>query len=279
MTVPPVPPVPPGAPTSPGVPRPEPGRPRGPATRRPGPGRRGPGSGGDAGLRGSAGPAERVRRAVTARIDEWRDRVGDRRIQVGVGAAFVAVAALAAGLVWYRIGVGGAVAPTSAVRPTSVAPRSPGDGVPGPTAGGATGRGGALVVHVAGGVAHPGVVALPVGSRVVDALTRAGGPQPDADLDRLNLAAKVLDGQRILVPRLGAPVAGVGGTPDADLPVDLNTATVAQLDTLPGIGPALASAIVAERERRGGFRSVDELGDVRGIGPARLADLRARVAV
>jgi competence protein ComEA len=145
--------------------------------------------------------------------------------------------------------------------------------------------GATVTVHVAGAVRTPGVIALPTGARVIDAVEGAGGGLPDADLDHLNLAAKLVDGQRILVTKVGqaAPVgmADPGGVaaPDAGALVDLNNATSAQLETLPGIGPALAGAIIAERDRRGGYRSVNELREVRGIGEKRFAELRDRVVV
>ncbi len=130
------------------------------------------------------------------------------------------------------------------------------------------------------------------GARVIDAVEAAGGGLPNADLDRLNLAAKVADGQRIPVAIVGAPAPaavadGTGAAPDGSDPnggppalVNINTATAAELDDkLPGIGPTLAGAIVAERERRNGFRSVGELQDVRGIGEARYADIKDLVSV
>ena len=152
------------------------------------------------------------------------------------------------------------------------------------TAGGKTLMGTSMAApHVAGAVARPGVLRMPEGARVIDAVEGAGGAVPTADLDRLNLAARLTDGQRILVLEVGAaPVAGIPGTgsaPDPGALLDLNAATQAQLEELPGIGPALAGAILAERDRRGGFRSVNELREVRGIGEARFADLRARVTV
>jgi competence protein ComEA len=114
-------------------------------------------------------------------------------------------------------------------------------------------------------------------------LETVGGALVDADLDRLNLAAKVVDGQQILVPKVGQalPSAASGGTAPAtpNGPINLNLATAAELETLPGIGPVLAAAIVSERERRGGFRSVNELRQVRGIGEARFTDLKALVTV
>lgn len=141
-----------------------------------------------------------------------------------------------------------------------------------------------LVVHVAGAVARPGLVRLPGGARVADALAAAGGPVEGADLDRVNLAAPLADGSRLYVPYVGRPVppdetaAGSGGA-GAPAVLDLNTATAAELEALPGIGPATAQAIVEHRRRHGRFRSVEELLAVRGIGPAKLAQLRGRVRV
>lgn len=145
---------------------------------------------------------------------------------------------------------------------------------------------GELVVHAAGAVAVPGVHRVPAGSRVADLLAAAGGASPDADIDRVNLAAALVDGQRVWFPRLGEPEpplvvdpAGGAAGPEAGGgvpagPVDLNTATAEQLDTLPGVGPATAAAIIEHRERNGPFRSVDALLDVPGIGDAKLAQLR-----
>lgn len=231
------------------------------------------------------------------RLRAWR---GDPR----VGAVALLAVALAAGAFWFRSGVESAGAgagarpgadaagstagerpsavpavPTSAVVTTTTAPAS-------------------VVVHVAGAVVRPGVVSLPATARVVDAIDAAGGAAPGADLDRLNLAAHLADGQRILVARVGdpptsadatgivAPSSGAasgssttGGTDGVAGPVNLNTATQAELEALPGIGPSLAQAIVAERDRRGGFTSVDQLRQVRGIGDKRFADLRPLVTV
>jgi competence protein ComEA len=140
------------------------------------------------------------------------------------------------------------------------------------------------LVHVAGAVRSPGVYRLRDGERVQDAVRRAGGPRAGADLNALNLAAKVADGQQVVVPRRGpagvAPVAGdgvgePGGPPQA--PVSLNTATAEQLDTLDGVGPATASKILEYRRQHGGFRSIDDLGEIPGIGPKRLAALRGKV--
>jgi competence protein ComEA len=138
-----------------------------------------------------------------------------------------------------------------------------------------------VLAHAAGAVVHPGVYRVPSGARVTDLIDAAGGPSADADLDRLNLAAVVTDGERVYVPRRGEAVTDVAaGAADVPAgPVDLNTATLEQLDALPGIGPSTAKAIIDERQRRGGFRSVDDLLDVRGIGPAKLDAIRDLVTV
>ena len=138
-----------------------------------------------------------------------------------------------------------------------------------------------LVVHAAGAVLQPGVYRVEPGSRVTDVIAAAGGASPDADVNRLNLAAPVGDGTRVYVPRFGEALpASTASDPVAPAgPLDLNTATLEQLDELPGVGPATAKAILAERGRRGRFRSVDDLLDVRGIGPAKLDALRDLVTV
>jgi competence protein ComEA len=194
------------------------------------------------------------------------------------------------------------------------------DGAPGgrpAPAGGAAGGTGAdptptpapppVVVQAAGAVHRPGVHRLAAGSRVDDLVRAAGGATAEADLDRVNLAAPLVDGERVWVPRRGEtevpPVVGGGGGPasggsaagapggvggapgtgDAPAapgaPVDLNAATAADLDALPGIGPATAAAILAHRDANGPFRSVDDLLDVRGIGEAKLEQLRPLVTV
>jgi competence protein ComEA len=137
-----------------------------------------------------------------------------------------------------------------------------------------------VVVHVAGAVASSGVYRLPAGSRVVDAVQTAGGLAPDAAPDAVNLAALLTDGQRIYVPRVGevapAEPSGGGSTVPSG-PVNLNSATADELDALPGVGPATAAAIIAHREQHGPFGSVDDLADVRGIGPAKVEALRGLV--
>ncbi len=143
-----------------------------------------------------------------------------------------------------------------------------------------------FVVHVAGAVVAPGVYELPVGSRVVDAIHAAGGLTAEADGARINLAAPVSDGQRVYVPKIGevAPpvVVGASGSGESGAaagPVNLNEADEAALDALPGIGPATAAAIIEHRRQIGRFTSVDQLLDVRGIGEAKLEQLRPLVTV
>ena len=138
-----------------------------------------------------------------------------------------------------------------------------------------------VTVHVAGAVERPGVYRLSSRSRVVDAVRRAGGARRRADLSALNLAAKLEDGRQVVVPLRpppGAPVAAAGGTVPAG-PIDINTATAEQLDELDGIGPGMAGAILDYREEHGGFGSIEELGQVPGIGEKRLAALREKVRV
>ncbi len=139
------------------------------------------------------------------------------------------------------------------------------------------------VVHVAGAVASAGVYRVEAGARVDEAIRLAGGPTADADIDVVNLAAVVIDGSRIYVPHIGETirpeVVPTGGgdvvvTTVAAGPVNVNVATVEELDQLPGVGPATAAAILTERERNGPFVSVDDLDRVPGIGPAKLDALR-----
>jgi competence protein ComEA len=135
-----------------------------------------------------------------------------------------------------------------------------------------------LVVDVAGAVRHAGLYRLPQGSRIADALARAGGATAHAELDLVNLAAPVADGEQVLVPARGASGAapgGAGASPTA--PVDLNSATAEQLDALPGIGPVTAQKIVDYRQAHGPFTSVDDLDAIPGIGPSRIDNLRGLV--
>ena len=138
-----------------------------------------------------------------------------------------------------------------------------------------------LVVDVAGAVRRPGLYRLPGGSRIADAVARAGGMSRHAAAASVNLAAPLADGEQVVVPTLApgasaaAPAPAAGASPSA--PVDLNSATVEQLDALPGIGPVTAQKIVDYRTEHGPFTSVDDLDAIPGIGPARIENLRGLV--
>ena len=230
-------------------------------------------------------------------LERFVDRVRGLRGDPRVGIVALLVVALAAGFIWYRLGAGDSGESSTTRRaPTTSAPTSTAEAANSSASGGssttgsssgATKKGERATVHVAGAVAKPGVYDLDAGARVIDAIEAAGGGAPDADLNRLNLAAKVADGQRVLVQRVGEaalpesalPGESGGGSADPSGLVSLNSATQAELETLPGIGPTLAEAIITERERRGGFRSVNELRDVRGIGEKRFADLKDKVTI
>ena len=144
--------------------------------------------------------------------------------------------------------------------------------------------GGFAFVHVTGAVRHPGVYRLPGWARLDLAVKRAGGPAKGADIEGVNLAAKIADGQQVVVPRKGAAGAGAasvaagvdaGGAPAG--PISLNTATPDQLDQLDGVGPATIQKILAWRKEHGGFRSVDDLKQISGIGPKRFEALKDKV--
>jgi competence protein ComEA len=222
-------------------------------------------------------------------VDRLRALRGDAR----VGAALLALVAIAAGVAWFRAGIAPSAPASGATSTTTARSDSP------PTTFGPTTTTTAtttIVVDVVGAVRVPGVVTLASDARVVDAIRAAGGAAAGADLIRLNLAAKVADGARIAVPRLGEPpppvdpsavtggatvggasTAGASGAPTG--PIDVNTASVDELEALPGIGPTLAAAIVDDRGRNGPFRSVDDLTRVPGIGEGRLAQLHDLVTV
>ena len=138
--------------------------------------------------------------------------------------------------------------------------------------------GGAIVVHVAGAVRDPGVYRFPAGSRVTDAVERAGGATADGLVDSINLAAKLADGQQVVVPAKVADGAVTGvGTAAEDGPISLGSATVEQLDTIEGIGPVTAQDIIAFRDDHGGVGSIDDLDQISGIGPATMEALRDRL--
>jgi competence protein ComEA len=166
---------------------------------------------------------------------------------------------------------------TSSPDPISLSaePSSPPGGAAAPSGEPASGE---LVVDVEGRVKHPGIVTLPAGSRVHEAVAKAGGVRGKVDTSTLNMARVLTDGEQILVgvePVPGGPSAGGASAPGAR--ISLGTATLEQLDTLPGIGPVTAQAILDHRTDHGRFTSVDDLLDVKGIGEATLADIRDQV--
>lgn len=169
---------------------------------------------------------------------------------------------------------------------TAAAAGSPSSAGPGTASAGA---GGIVVVDVVGQVGRPGLVSLPAGSRVADAITAAGGATPEADVSLLNQARLVIDGEQIRVPRPGeviaaapgaaAPGAAGGAGGGVGALVSLNSADLATLDGLPGVGPVLAQRILDWRSEHGRFTSVDELGEVSGIGDKLMSQLRPRVTL
>lgn len=140
-----------------------------------------------------------------------------------------------------------------------------------------SGAAGDVVVHVAGAVVRPGVYRMPAGSRVDDAVRRAGGAGPRAQLEAVNLAARLVDGQQVVVPERGPGGSTVAGASLEDGPISLGTATVEQLDTIDGIGPVTAGDIIEFRDQHGGLASVEQLDQVPGIGPATMESLRERL--
>jgi competence protein ComEA len=202
--------------------------------------------------------------------DALTDRPGRRWATQGRVAA-VAAAAL--------VLVGAVVVVRAVQQAPSVILPVAGDGVAAPSSTPAP-AGLEVVVHVVGRVTAPGLVHLPAGSRVADALDAAGGATPEADLAAVNLARVLTDGEQMVVPRPGEQPAGAddGGraAPDA---LDLNTAGTGELDTLPGVGPVIAQRIVDWRTDHGSFSSIEELGEVSGIGPSLLDGVRDLVRV
>jgi competence protein ComEA len=217
-------------------------------------------------------------------LRRWSDSLADRLgvTPWGLLAGVAAVAAAALGGWWALSSP--APPPAESVLPrvdvASVAPVPESEPPEAPI--------GVIVVHVDGAVAFPGVHELEAGARVVDAIEAAEGLLPQADRSRLNLAASLTDGQRLWVPVVGEEepeVVGITGGATADSegssagPVNLNTADLAELETLPGIGPSIAGAIIRYREENGSFARVEDLLDVPGIGPTRLEQLESLVAV
>lgn len=182
------------------------------------------------------------------------------------------VAAVLAVLIGVRLLGSSSTPPPVRVSDPAAAPAGRGRGADGPVGG--------AYVHVAGAVRRPGLYRVAAGTRVAAALERAGGSAEDADLDAINLAATVQDGQQIVVPERGAASAsgvgaGVAGAADGSgVRLSLGSATVEQLEQLDGIGPTLAARIVEQRQAKGGFASVEQLAEVEGIGEQRLEGLK-----
>jgi competence protein ComEA len=218
-------------------------------------------------------------RSIVERLREWVVWFGPGRL----AATALAVIAVLAGGTWLLKGSPGRAEDQLpfAAKPSSTTVSSSATSIVAPTTTVAT----SVVVYVAGAVTTPGVYTLAAAARVADAVDAAGGAGVDADLGVVNLAAIVTDGERIYVPKVGETVpAVVGDSPAAEAttpagPVNVNSATADQLDVLPGVGPTTAAAIIAHREQHGPFQTVEQLGDVRGIGPAKLEALRGLVTV
>jgi competence protein ComEA len=195
----------------------------------------------------------------------WRDRIEElvgRRQDVRVLAGIIAALVLLALVLWSR-GSEARIAPPA---------RAPGPELTAtPVAG--------ILVHVAGAVRTPGLYEFPDGARVADAIESAGGPRKAADLGALNLAQVLTDGLKVSVPRRGEATAIPGETATEEAAVSVNAADEAALETIPGIGPVKAAAIVAYRTEHGPFGSVEELIEVTGIGPATLEALRPYVTL
>jgi competence protein ComEA len=196
------------------------------------------------------------------------------RAQAIALAVFAVGLALVVGRV--LLPAGGATAARQATLSVSSGARN--DGTP---SGGVAASGVRLVVHVVGAVRRPGLYRLPAGSRVADAVEQAGGAARSADVSLVNLAAPLADGQQVVVPSRVPPAKAVNGSPGSSAPsspVHLNTASVTELDELPGIGPVTAQKIVDFREEHGAFSSVEDLDAIPGIGPAKVEQLRDLVA-
>lgn len=266
---------------------------------------RGAGETGGAGTAGTASGTDGASGSASGGVPSLRWRVG-LRVALLLGALAVAAGAW----FWWQAGAATPeVLPLSGVSSggNTAAGETAADGTPPPDPGRGqeeASAGALVVVHVAGAVATPGVIRLHQGSRIDDAIAAAGGPAPDADVDRLNLALVVEDGQKIYVPRRGESLStetdtfgtgatGPGGTGSnsagstgagqahgaAGGKVNLNTADAAELDTLPKVGPVLAQRIVDWRKDHGPFKSVDELDAVDGVGPKMLETLLPLVTV
>ncbi|MGW3509780.1 helix-hairpin-helix domain-containing protein [Streptomyces sp. NPDC000994] len=256
------------------------------------------GSGAETGLVGPAGVPdwrERAGAAVRERMPLWlQTRCGlERRNVVALTVLFAVAALLAVQHFW--TGRTQTVQAPEVVR--AVAPhenqgqdKATTAGAPVTARGAPASPGAEIVVDVSGKVRRPGIQRLPAGSRVADAIQAAGGVRPGTNTDGLNRARFLADGEQVVVggpapaavpeaPGTGvAGAAGTGAAGTSTAPVPLNTATADQLQTLPGVGPVLARRIIDYRTQHGGFRSVDQLREVSGIGTRRFADLRDLVS-
>jgi competence protein ComEA len=202
----------------------------------------------------------------------WRERIEGllgRRRETWIVAGIAVVLALVSLAVWSR-GAPAAVAPPSTT--VAVTPAPTGTVAP---------AGSVIYVHVAGAVRRPGLYELPAGVRAADAIEAAGGAKRHADLDAINLAEVLVDAMKLDVPERGEATAvpTPSSSAAASALVDLNTADQAQLETIPGIGPVTATAILQHRDEIGGFQAIEELLDVDGIGPATLESLRPYVTI
>ena len=212
--------------------------------------------------------------------------------RLGLSAAAVVIGAL--GIVAAAVGGWWALRPPGGPDPAEILPMAGSVPIPTPAPSLTTPDADRIVVDVVGAVVRPGVHELPAGSRIADAVAAAGGLTPDADRVRLNLAEPLGDGSRLWVPAVGEAAgpevvavtvaSSTGGRPGpgvgaGGVPLDINSADGAALEALPGIGPALAAAIVEHRRRTGPFATVDELVEVSGIGPVKLEQVRPMVTV
>lgn len=212
--------------------------------------------------------------SIWARVVSWVKFVGPLKV---VASAIGIVVAGAIGWMLVRPSQPGAEATLGTLAPSTAVQTGATDSSPPP--------GSSVTVHVAGAVRSPGVYEVDLGARVVDAMAAAGGPLPRAAIDVVNLAAPVTDGERIYLPAVGEVVDPVAMSSGADANgssstalVNVNTATAEQLDTLPGVGPSTAAAIIARRDEIGRFVSEDDLLSVPGIGPAKVDALRGLLA-